>query len=385
MLNFSMSSVLMSVLFSNVLLIVMYLIFRNTRLMLKIGYRLLAVFLAITLLRFAFPFELRFLSTNIYWPESVSYMITTIFLVPHIALGNVKLSLWQVLLAVWGIGTFIQCCRLIGSYRLLHRKILLFGTNITAEEPYASLLDKICQERGRQNRFRIFTLPGITTPMVYGLKSPYILLPEKLSLDAEELYYVLCHEASHFFQHDLWLKLFSQILQAVFWWNPFSFLLKRQISLMLELRTDRYVSNDSLHREAYAQTLLQMAKLQIHQDLRPTISFCDVSGSALSQRILMLIRSPDKTRRRPVQLLFSFLIVGLYAFSLFFIFEPHSINKDDATGTLEISSETSYLIENPNGGYDLYYNDIFLETYPVLDDYLPKLKIYKTLEEVKHD
>ena len=187
-------------------------------------------------------------------------------------------------------------------------------------------------------------------------KSPYILLPEKLSLDAEELYYVLCHEASHFFQHDLWLKLFSQILQAVFWWNPFSFLLKRQISLMLELRTDRYVSNDSLHREAYAQTLLQMAKLQIHQDLRPTISFCDVSGSALSQRILMLIRSPDKTRRRPVQLLFSFLIVGLYAFSLFFIFEPYSINKDDATGTLEISSETSYLIENPNGGYDLYYH-----------------------------
>ena len=218
--------------------------------------------------------------------------------------------------------------------------------------------------------------------MIYGLQSPYILLPKELFLNEKELYYVLCHEASHFFQHDLWLKLFSQILQAVFWWNPFSFLLKRQISLMLEMRTDRFISTDSVHKEEYAQTLLHMAKLQIHQTLGPTISFCDVSGSALSQRILMMIRSSDKVGHRPVQLLFSSLIVGLYAFSLFFIFEPSSPPRDN---TFEITYENGYFVENPNGGYDLYINGNYLATLSQIDDSLTDLKIYKNEEEINYE
>lgn len=54
MLTFSNSSMLMSLLFSNILLMILYLIFRNTEVMIDIGYKLLVLFIAVTALRFLF-------------------------------------------------------------------------------------------------------------------------------------------------------------------------------------------------------------------------------------------------------------------------------------------------------------------------------------------
>lgn len=71
MLTFSNSSMLMSLLFSNILLMILYLIFRNTEVMIDIGYKLLVLFIAVTALRFLFPFEFVY-STNINLPSTLS-------------------------------------------------------------------------------------------------------------------------------------------------------------------------------------------------------------------------------------------------------------------------------------------------------------------------
>lgn len=65
MIHFSFTSVLMTVFVSNLLLIVIALLFRNEDVLARIGFRLTAIFCIITLIRFLFPFELPFTKTVI--------------------------------------------------------------------------------------------------------------------------------------------------------------------------------------------------------------------------------------------------------------------------------------------------------------------------------
>lgn len=68
MIHFSFSSVLMTILVSNLLLIVISLLFRDEDVLAKIGFRLTAMFCIITLIRFLFPYELPFTKTVILPP-----------------------------------------------------------------------------------------------------------------------------------------------------------------------------------------------------------------------------------------------------------------------------------------------------------------------------
>lgn len=386
MIALSMSSVMMSVVFSNLLLLVLYLIFRKTTLMMDIGYKLLKIFLAITLFRFLMPFEI-LITTNIFLPEKISRIITDAFLVPHISLGGTALSVWQLFLVLWGIGILVQSFRLLQSYRKLRRRISRFATDISDKEPYQTLLHTICQERSRKNVFRIYELPGIFTPMIYGLKAPCILLPEAFRASEKDIYYILSHEAAHFFHHDLWLKLFSQLLCVFYWWNPLVLLLQRQISTILELNVDLYLTSSTNPRckAEYLECLLNTARAQISHGIHPALSFCTAQDSLLRQRFLMLTDNPRKNKNRQIQLLFSFAVVALYTFSVFFIFEPSSVSPEVEMNSFEITPENAYFIENPNGGYDLYLDGSFLITTSFIDDSLSNLTIYKSTQEVTYE
>jgi len=72
--NYSFATVLMTILASNLVIILITLCFRFEKLLLTIGYRLLAVFLVLTLVRFVFPFELPF-AKSIYLAEPISSVI----------------------------------------------------------------------------------------------------------------------------------------------------------------------------------------------------------------------------------------------------------------------------------------------------------------------
>ena len=65
MIHFSLSSVLMTVLVSNLLLVLISLLFRNEDVLAKIGFRLTAIFCIITLIRLVLPLELPFAKTVI--------------------------------------------------------------------------------------------------------------------------------------------------------------------------------------------------------------------------------------------------------------------------------------------------------------------------------
>ena len=376
---FTNSSFLMCLLFSNILSILLCILFRNTRFMIDIGYRLLALFLIITLLRFLLPFEIA-CSTNILLPETLSRII--IFLkTPNIVLGKCTLSVWHLFLIVWLVGSGIAFLRLLLSYHRFYQIVRRLGTDISREEPYRSLLQQICQERHKRCRFHIVQLPGISSPMVTGISKPHILFPDNLNADRQDLYYIISHEVSHIFHHDMVVKLMAQFLCVIYWWNPFTGLLKKQISTMLELRIDLQLtaSPDPQIRVNYLDCLLRAAKSE-QQAAEPAISFCNASESLLKQRFSMII-SHRKKKSRWKQISFSLLFVGLYAFSTFFIFEPHYMSPEEAEGTFVPTPENAYLVEKKDGTYDLYYKDSYMSNLHTIDEGFVELPVYQNPKE----
>lgn len=382
MLTFSNSSMLMSLLFSNILLIILHCIFRNKKFMMDIGYKLLVSFIIITVLRFLFPFEIAY-STNINLPSTLSHIIIC-FKDPFINIGHYTLSIWHIFLIIWAVGSCIAMIRCLLSYRSFHRMILSLGTDITSEEPFESIMGKICQKYNKKNPFHIVKLYGITSPMITGIRNPYILIPEDFDVEVQDMYYILSHEAAHFFHHDLLLKFFSEFLCILYWWNPFVVLLKRQIATMLELRIDLQITNSSDPQDQinYLNCLINAAKAASFNPVsaESAISFCNTNESLLTQRFFIIMNGSQKKRNRRKQLLFSFFFVGLFFFSIFFIFEPYCISSEALEEGFLATPDNSYLIKNPNGTYDFYYNDIYQSTLSRVDDSLLGLPIYKREE-----
>lgn len=423
--HFSLSSVLMSVLFSNIMLIILYFVFRNTDFMIRIGNKLLTLFLAITVLRFLFPLELP-ISRNILLPEWISRFLIFVKS-PLFTIRGFQISIWRILLAVWIAGVIIGVIRLIRSYTEYSRSFLLSSKDVTAQEPYFSTIQKICTERGRKNHFRICLTEEESIPMIHGLLKPIIHIPKNLPLTDRELYYVLSHEAAHYFHGDLWQRLLLKLLRIAYWWNPFVYLLEDSFETLLEMRVDSHIirSTDGKNSSDYLQCLIDIARSEVvpedtpehadwpcyeisseHNSFSNCMALPEVSGTAeqkklgfsikprdpiLVQRFQMMMANPTR-KLNWIQILCLVLITGLYTFSMIFIFEPHYMSPDALDdisapdGEISVAMpDNSYLIVNPSGGYDLYIDGEYMETIPEVDEYLSDIKIYNTIEEVPND
>lgn len=381
MLHFSMSSLLMSVLSSNLLLILLYGIFRNTEYMMDIGYQLLTVFLVATLLRFLFPFEL-FCCTTLHLPQGIS-KVAVFIKDPILSIGTLRFSLWHVFLVLWLVGAIVGIYLLIRSSQRFSRTIRVLGTDLTHQEPCCSTLQRICEEQHQPNNFQVMKMPKLSSPMITGLLHPVILIPDTLILRPEEWYYILSHEAAHYFRHDLWLKLFSSLLCILYWWNPFIYAFKRQISTMLELRIDRYVTAlaDPREKFRYMECLSHIASLKENDPNSLTISF-GVGGKQLLQRCKLIGDGARHKQSKRKQIVLSAAIIILYVFSTFFIFEPVYLPPGVEDDSYELTTDTSYFIVNPDGGYDLYMEGQFVITVDAIDETLTDLKVHQSLEEL---
>lgn len=125
------------------------------------------------------------------------------------------------LLILWGIG-FLLCFLLHAvQYMAWKKRIALWKTEIENSAVRAAY-EKACERCGMEkNKISVCTVPGISSPMLYGLRNARILLPQKMTENAfyteEEWSLVFLHEMTHWQNRDLWYKLFLQIVTDVYW------------------------------------------------------------------------------------------------------------------------------------------------------------------------
>lgn len=385
MLNYSFSTVLMAVLSSNILLILITIFFQNSKVMVNIGYKLLALFIALTALRFLLPFELPFTKSIILTDfEFISLIISRIRR-PFYTIDSYEVSLWTLFEIVWLVGCLINIIKYIREHMKARYFVLANSLDVTTREPYASMLTQICSERNQKNRFQILSTSGITKPMLYGVFSPRILIPENMELSREDLYYSLAHEAAHHFHHDLFIKKMLRLITIVYWWNPVCYLLTNKADSILEMRVDDKITALGVETlTSYLHCLVNIGEQAVHAEENGlsksvTMSLLSEKDGELVQRYYMMTSTGQK--KNYFLNIGSFaLVLIIYATSHMYIFEAHYANPDTESISIGQTQENSYAILKDDGTYDIYYKEYFIENVETLEFYDSSIPIYTEKE-----
>lgn len=387
MLHVSLPTVIAAVITTNIFLILLTFCLSHSKLLLDVGYRLLAFFVLFTVLRLAFPFELPFTIT-FRLPKFFSSIIF-LFNLRLGTIGGLRVSLRMLFFVIWVVGVIFVLIRYIFSYCKTRYQIILYGKDLTHKAPYAESLEHICRERNRRNNFRVIELPGLSGPALFGALSPKILVPEKFDLSERDLYCILRHETTHHFHHDLLLKIMVKLITLVYWWNPFCRRLNKQTSIILEMRVDDSLTlTDTQLTMNYMQCLIaakNFAVQSIFLSNEFTMELLPKEPSNALKRFTLL-RYNHHMPRLKLNLLLFFLTLFIYFLSYMFIGEPFIRPEDSLLPPVEVqdeqkevlplSPEDNYFIDNGDGTYDLYYYDEYFDTIDNLEYYNSNIPVY---------
>jgi hypothetical protein len=104
---------------------------------------------------------------------------------------------------------------------------------------------------------RLRTSPAVSSPV--NVWTGVVLPVDYKTWDEKKLRIVLAHERSHVRQGDFYLQLLAGLYQALVWFSPLGWWLKRKLSDLGEAISDRAGLAEAASRFSYAQVLLEFA------------------------------------------------------------------------------------------------------------------------------
>ena len=159
-------------------------------------------------------------------------------------------KLW---LSVWAIGAALSLGLTVLAYlrftiRLRHE---LHRPDRFTRELYASI-------PGRKSA--LFRSDAIRTPLMFGVFSPKIVVPER-EYDEELLLNILRHELMHYRRYDTLYKWVAVAILSAHWFNPLSWFIRKELNRACELSCDEMLLRSMTRgeKQSYGNTLLSMA------------------------------------------------------------------------------------------------------------------------------
>ena len=154
------------------------------------------------------------------------------------------------------------------------------------------------------------TSARFATPVTIGSS---VLLPSNYaSWDGATLRIVLSHERAHVRQKDFYVHLLSGLHCALFWFNPFSWWLQRQLSELGEALSDCAAVEQAESRTSYAEILLAFAT-RTHW---PLTGAAMASASNLTPRIERLLSDRGFERSFAPRQRLPFIAAGVVALAM---------------------------------------------------------------------
>lgn len=237
----------------------------------------------------------------------------------------------------------------------------------------------IVNRLGRTQKVRCVTDPHASNALAIGLFKPQIVLPA-LSFTEQERRLILRHELAHIASGDIALKLFVEIVSAVYWWIPFIGALSRQTNAALELRADDLVTKelDESQRLAYLSCLLKVAKCSRRTPSPFAVGLMTGKEGSLKARFRYVLEHP---RTSPLFHAVALLCIVMMALSFFVVFEPYHIPDDVRAETFSPRDEGAYLVLREDGGYDLYVKEAYMGMLTSIPEEIQSLPIKNYKEE----
>ena len=357
--NVSVFSLLMSVLWSSLIILVAHLLRRKAFFLRRVGAPVLVVFYLLSVGRMVLPVEFPF-SREVPLRSWFSTAVQAVCIEEH-QLGDFGWTWAQAACLCWAaVGIILLLWFSFRYWRAVRRMTQSLARDPLAEE----ILQSIRKESKRSLKVQVFRTERASTPMGVGIFRRKIILPCG-EIPAQELEYILRHEYTHFLHGDLWVKLLTQVYCCLFWWNPLVYLLRRDLPQILEIRCDMAVTKDYTvsQKAEYLQTIVNSLK-RMGKERDTSRQFLVSARLLASEDSLSLV---ERFRlisggQEPRRLMTASLVTGalcLLFVSYLFIFQSaydppeDDLVADDFFLILNSDFDNAYLLRHDDGTYTL--------------------------------
>jgi uncharacterized protein (TIGR03435 family) len=138
------------------------------------------------------------------------------------------------------------------------------------------------------NVIPVRSAPGLLEPGVVGIWRPVLLMPRGIEehLTPQQLEAVLAHERCHVRRRDNLTSAIHMIVEAVFWFHPFVWLIGARIVNERERACDEYVLRECREPHTYAESIVNVCKFYVES---PLTCVSGVTGSDLKRRIAAIM------------------------------------------------------------------------------------------------
>ena len=245
-------SVLMSVVWCDLLILLIYFLRRRLWFVRAFGSHSLIVLYVGCALRLLLGFELE---AAVEIPVRFFNPVATL-LMKTVPLGPRSIPIKTVLLSVWLLVGLAAMAQVFRKHRRFWKAARSFPE---AGEEVKRCLSQIVDSRDSE-KLRAVVSSQIGSPFLTGCFQGTVCLPDR-NWKKRELLCVLQHEAAHFKHHDEFTYLLADLFCAFFWWNPCAYLLRRCVKEILEYRADEEVVRGRKPSDVryYCMTLIEFA------------------------------------------------------------------------------------------------------------------------------
>ncbi|MHB8062436.1 MAG: M56 family metallopeptidase [Ruminiclostridium sp.] len=252
---------------------------------------------------------------------------------------HLSVEVMQVILFIWLVGVIVFAAWHIYCYRRFTRQ--LRADNIPVPEDAATLLSSCKAALGIHGEVKLMQNRKIASPMLVGLCHTMILLPSSYMQEID-MKLILAHELTHLKRKDLWVKVLTLAAGTLHWFNPFAYVLRKDVVTWGELSCDEALAIEMSReeRKLYGEAILNT--LDIHSGINTAFcsSLCE-SKKHIERRLTMLLNVKKTKKHIAVFAVVAILAIGsigMGASALASQNMPKAENKQVATENMDKSS-----------------------------------------------
>ena len=206
-------------------------------------------------------------------------------------------------IGVWAVGSLASLFFTAGAY-----SCYCFSLRQSFRRPSAEIERIYAAIPGKKPA--LWMCSGCKTPLMYGVFSAKIVLPAT-SYDEELLQNIFHHELMHYRRRDPLYKWLSVFILASQWFNPLSYLIRREMDRSCELSCDEMLlqSMTGHEKKAYGNALLSMAAVGALPHGVVATAFATEKKN-LKERLLQIMNYKKSATRIVAALLAVLLLAG---------------------------------------------------------------------------
>ena len=366
-------SIFVATVTSSLLILIIYFATKKRQLNKYFGLSCVISLYICSIVRMVLPIEIEKISIIIKDPivcaKISDFMYQRLDNVPNYEYGGFRVihAFIIIVLAV----AIVLIIRMIKQYRRFIKYTKQYPNLATNREK--RFFEQECEKIGFKRKITFKVIDENIVPMTFGILHPVVLLPCNDYTD-EQLPYILRHELIHQKNHDILLKLLIEVYCCLFWWNPLTRLLKKDLDRKLELKCDERAIKDfdDDKKLLYLSAIVKcLKKANNSKDSKLTaeakssfLGFMAVTSETpeIEERFNYILDIPAKKYSSKLFVVgLSLACFTILVLSYIFIFQPKrdmdfidSLCWED--GATFVADETnSYLVEQPDGEYIWYF------------------------------